>query len=55
MTSAPYCCREIEVSNEEDDHNIDRVEEDELIIQFITPPTLEFEDVSSEAQAACND
>ena len=55
MTSAPYCCGEIEVSDEEDDRNIDRVEEDEPIIQFMTPLAPEFEDVSREAQATCND
>ena len=58
MTSAPYCCGEIEVSDEEDDRNIDRVEEDEEdepIIQFMTPFALEFKDVSREAQATCND
>ncbi|GFY91240.1 hypothetical protein Acr_07g0014360 [Actinidia rufa] len=55
MTSAPYCCGEIEVSDEEDDCNINRVEEDEPIIQFMTSPTPEFEDVGREAQATCND
>ena len=54
MTSAPYCCEKIEVSDEEDDNNIDRVEEDEPIIQIMTPPALEFEDVSREAQATNN-
>ncbi|GFZ19597.1 hypothetical protein Acr_28g0003020 [Actinidia rufa] len=61
MTSAPYCCGEIKVRDEEDDRNIDRVKEDEEdteyepIIQFKTPPALEFEDVSRKAQATCND
>ena len=58
MTSAPYGCGEIEVSDEEDDCNIDRVEEDkedEPIIQFMTPLAPEFGDVSREAQATRND
>ena len=55
MTSAPYCCGEIEVSDEEDDRNINRVEEDEPIIKFMTPPTPKFEDVGRETQVTCND
>ncbi|PSS34803.1 Glutamate--tRNA ligase [Actinidia chinensis var. chinensis] len=55
MTSAPYCCGEIEVSDEEDDRNVDKVEEDEPIIQFMTHPAPKFEDVSREAQATCSD
>ena len=55
MTSAPYCCGEIKVSDEKDDRNIDRAEKDEPIIQFMTSSAPEFEDVSREAQATCND
>ena len=55
MTSAPYCCGEIKVSDEKDDRNIDRAEKDEPIIQFMTPPTPEFEYVSREAHVTYND
>ena len=55
MTSAPYYCGEIEVSDEENDLNVDIVEENESIVQFMTLLALEFEDVSRETQATCLD
>ena len=52
MTFAPYYCEEIKVSDEQDDRNIDRVEEDESIIQFMTHPS---PNLRMLAQATYND
>ena len=44
----------LEVSDKEDDRNIDSVEKDKPIIQFMTSLALKFENVSRETQATCN-
>ena len=64
MTSTPYCYGESNLSNNEDNYYIDRVEvkekdEDvelvEPINQYMTPPTFEFKVVSGDDQYRCND
>ena len=64
MTSTPYCYGEFNLSNNEDNHYIDRVEVKEKdgntelvkpVNQYISPLTLEFKVTSVDDQYKCND
>lgn len=58
MTHALYWYEEFKPNNDEDDHHVDIVKEDELVkllSQFIGSLVLEFKDVSGYTQIICND